>query len=288
MFKLEGLCLCNQPTAMPLVHRPLAITLLFALCGGFVCAQTIVIEGSDTLGAKLVPQLTEAFKARMQGSGQAVAFEVAAEGSNTGIASLISGTAAIGMSSRDPDSKEIASARTQGVELVPIRVATDGIAIIVNEANPLDSISMEEIETIFTGDIQDWAGLTNRQGQISVYTRNTASGTYKEFQKIAMSDRNYGNNALKLAGNEQIAEEVASNPYGIGYVGLAYISRPGIKVLRVDNLMPNDKDYQIARPLYFLINKNQPLDPLVNDFIGFTLSPAGQAVVTRVHCLPNY
>lgn len=272
--------------------RPLKrfiITTLACVVSHFpATAQSIVIEGSDTLGAKLVPQLAEAFKARIEESGREVAFEVAAEGSTTGIASLISGTADIGMSSRAPDTKEISGAQAKGVSIIPIRVATDGVAIIVNKRNPLDSISMEAIEMIFTGDVQNWAGVSHHEGRISVYTRNTSSGTYNEFQKIAMSARDYGSNSLKLAGNEQIAEEVASNPDAIGYVGLAYISRPGIKVLKVDGLMPNNRRYPIARPLYFLINRNQPLDPLVNDFIGFTLSPDGQAIVARVHCLPNY
>ena len=72
--------------------------------------ETIVIKGSDTLGAKMVPQIAEAFKAKMAKEGIDVAFEIAAEGSSTGVASVIDGTAEIGMSSRDPKEKEIAEA----------------------------------------------------------------------------------------------------------------------------------------------------------------------------------
>lgn len=251
-------------------------------------AGTILIKGSDTLGAKLVPQLAEAFKARMQARGTEVAFEIAAEGSSTGIASLIDGKAEIGMSSRQANEMELAKARSRGVALTPIQIATDGIAIIVNEANPLRNITLRQVESVFTGDVADWAALGNRPGSLSAYTRNTASGTYKAFQQLAMSSRDYGTDTLKMAGNERIAEEVARNPGGIGYVGLAYIYRRGIKILPVDGRMPAERSYPVARPLYFYINKNQPLRPLLNDFIGFVLSPEGQAIVSRVHYIPLY
>ena len=251
-------------------------------------AETIVIKGSDTLGAKMVPQLAEAFKAKMAKHGVDVAFEIAAEGSSTGVASVIDGTAEIGMSSRDPKDKEVAKAKTKGVDMKTTTVAKDGIAIIVNEANPMDSISLEEIELIFSGDVTDWSGITAQTGDISAYTRNTSSGTYAVFQKLGMNSRDYGADTQKMAGNEQIAAEVAKNPNGIGYVGLAYIGTPGIKVLPVEGQAPDSKNYPLARPLYYLINKAKTLSPIANDFIGFSMSPEGQAIVNRVHFLSIY
>lgn len=251
-------------------------------------AETIVIKGSDTLGAKMVPQIAEAFKAKMSKQGVDVAFEIAAEGSSTGVASVIDGTAAIGMSSRDPKEKEVAKAKANGIDMKTITVAKDGIAIIVNEANPLESISLEEIELIFSGDVTDWSGISAQTGTISAYTRNTSSGTYAVFQKMGMNSRDYGADTQKMAGNEQIASEVAKNPNGIGYVGLAYINTPGVKVLPIDGAAPDAKDYPLARPLYYLINKNAELSSLESDFIGFSMSPEGQAIVNRVHFLPIY
>ncbi len=248
-------------------------------------AETIVIKGSDTLGAKMVPQIAEAFKAKMSKEGVEVAFEIAAEGSSTGVASVIDGTAEIGMSSRDPKEKEIAKAKSKGVGMNTITVAKDGIALIVNDANPLESISLEEIEMIFSGDVTDWSGITAQTGSISAYTRNTSSGTYAVFQKMAMNSRDYGSDTQKMAGNEQIASEVASNANGIGYVGLAYIHTPGIKVLPVDGAQPDAKNYPLARPLYYLTNSSKPLSPIAQKFIDFSLSPEGQEIVKRVHFL---
>ena len=261
-----------------------AVTLI---CSSQLTAtETIVIKGSDTLGAKMVPQLAEAFKAKKKTEGVEVTFEIAAEGSSTGVASVIDGTAEIGMSSRDLKEKEIAKAKSKGVKMNAITVAKDGIAIIVNEANPLESITLEEIEFIFSGDITDWVGISVQTGNISAYTRNTSSGTYAAFQKMAMSSRDYGEETQKMAGNEQIASEVANNKNGIGYVGLAYIETPGIKVLPIESIQPDAKDYPLARPLYYLINSSKPLSPFAQQFVDFSLRPEGQEIVKRVHFLP--
>lgn len=270
-----------------LLHGLTAATLLvFANLAS--ATETIVIKGSDTLGAKMVPQIAEAFKAKMAKQGVEVAFEIAAEGSSTGVASVIDGTAEIGMSSRDPKDKEVAKAKAKGVDMKTVTVAKDGIAIIVNESNPIDSISIEEIELIFSGDVTDWSGVTAQTGSISAYTRNTSSGTYAVFQKLGMNSRDYGADTQKMAGNEQIAAEVAKNPNGIGYVGLAYINTPGVKVIPVNGAAPDSADYPLARPLYYLINKSQALSSIANDFIGFSMSPEGQAIVNRVHFLSIY
>ncbi|MGB0414285.1 MAG: phosphate ABC transporter substrate-binding protein [Coraliomargarita sp.] len=250
--------------------------------------ETLVIKGSDTLGAKMVPQLAEAFKAKMQKQGVDVAFEIAAEGSSTGVASVIDATAEIGMSSRDPKDKEVAKAKTKGVDMKTLTVAKDGIAIIVNESSPLESITVDEIEMIFSGDATDWSAISTQTGPISAYTRNTSSGTYAVFQKLGMNSRDYGPETQKMAGNEQIAAEVAKNPNGIGYVGLAYINTPGVKVLPVEGSAPTSADYPLARPLYYLINGGKELSSTANDFIGFTMSPEGQAIIERVHFLSIY
>lgn len=268
------------------VIRILLVTAALICATQVTAAETIVIKGSDTLGAKMVPQLAEAFKAKMAAQGIDVAFEIAAEGSSTGVASVIDGTAEIGMSSRDVKEKEIAKAQSKGVEINKITVAKDGIALIVNEANPLDSIALEEVELIFSGDAADWSAISAQTGSISAYTRNTSSGTYAVFQKMAMGSRDYGSETQKMAGNEQIASEVAKNMNGIGYVGLAYLSTPGIKVLPVNGAQPDSKDYPLARPLYYLTNKVEPLSPLAQQFINFSLSEAGQKIVKSVHFLP--
>src|SRR5262249_51237600 len=140
-------------------------------------ADTLVIKGSDTLGAKLVPQLSEEFKAQHPDT----TFNIAAEGSTTGIAAIIDGTAQIGMASRPTKPEEVAAAKAKGVNFKETVVAYDGIAVIVNSASPVKSLTKKQVEQIFTGDVTDWSAVGGSGGKISVYTRNTSSGTYSEF-----------------------------------------------------------------------------------------------------------
>src|SRR5881396_3310735 len=195
-------------------------------------ADRLVIKGSDTLGAKLVPQLAEAFKALHPDT----TFDIAAEGSTTGIAAIIDGTAQIGMSSRRAKSSEVGAAAGKGKNMKPTIVAYDGIAVIVNAANPIKGLTKKQVEQIFTGDVTDWSAVGGSGGKISIYTRNTSSGTYSEFKELAMKKRDYAPDSQKLAGNEQIAAEVGKNPSGVGYVGMAYAKASGVKVVSIDGV----------------------------------------------------
>jgi|TARA_B110000305_G_scaffold64179_1_gene71445 phosphate transport system substrate-binding protein len=253
----------------------------FLLLGlvSFLGAQTkIVIKGSDTLGAKMIPKLAEAY----QNKNASSKFEIAAEGSSTGIAAIIDGTADIGMSSRELKGKEKASAGANGVFLYQTVIATDAVAIIVNEKNPLDSLSSKQVERIFTGDISDWSSVGGSSGKISVYTRNTSSGTYSFFQKVALSSRDYGSNTQKLAGNEQIATEVAKNPQGVGYVGLAYLKAKGIKAVKLNGVYPsnesvNANQYKLSRNLNCFTNGKPKGN--AKSFLDFALTTEGQIIV---------
>src|SRR5437762_4116589 len=184
---------------------------------GSAYADRLVIKGSDTLGAKLVPQLAEQFKAQHPGT----TFGIAAEGSTTGIAAIIDGTAQIGMSSRRAKTSEVGAAASKGKHMKPTIVAFDGIAVIVNSGSPIKSLTKNQVEQIFTGDVTDCSAVGGSGGKISVYTRNTSSGTYSDFKELAMKKRDYAPGSQKMAGNEQIASEVGKNPAGIGYVGMA-------------------------------------------------------------------
>ena len=248
-------------------------------------ADRLVIKGSDTLGAKLVPQLAEEFKSQHPDT----TFDIAAEGSATGFAALIDKTADIGMASRPAKPEEITTAKAKGVDLKPTTVAYDGIAVIVNAANPIKGLTRKQVEQIFTGDITDWSAVGGSPGKLSTYTRNTSSGTYAEFKELAMKKRDYARDSQKMAGNEQIASEVAKNANGVGYVGLAYTKAEGIKVVPIDGILPSketvlDKTYPYARPTFFYTN-GEPAGT-AKEFIDFTASDAGQKIVAQVGFVP--
>lgn len=248
-------------------------------------AEKLVIKGSDTIGAKLVPMLKEEYVTKNSGT----TFEIAAEGSTTGITAIIDGTANIGMSSRPVKQLEVSSASAKGITMKPTIIAYDGIGVIVNANNPITSLTRRQVEQIFTGDVTDWSALGGNAGKISVYTRNTSSGTYSEFKELAMKKRDYASSSQKMAGNEQIASEVAKNPNGVGYVGLAYINVPGVKVVAIDGASPTvesvqKKQYAYARPLFYYTN-GEPQGETAK-FIDFTLSSTGQEIVKKVGFVP--
>jgi len=266
--------------------KKLFVTVLVGLSALTVArGDAIVIKGSDTLGAKLVPQLAEQFKAQYPGT----TFDIAAEGSATGFAALIDKTAAIGMASRPAKPEEIANGKAKGVDLKETIVAYDGIAVIVNTASSIKGLTKKQVEQIFTGEITDWSAVGGSGGKISVYTRNTSSGTYAEFKELAMKKRDYAPDSQKLAGNEQIAQEVGKNPNGVGYIGLAYTKASGIKVVPIDGASPSKesvlaKSYPYARPIFFYTNA-EPTG-VVKEFIDFTVGPDGQKIVEQVGFVP--
>jgi phosphate transport system substrate-binding protein len=259
----------------------LAIALGFAFVSADARAEKLVIKGSDTLGAKLVPQLAEQFKAQNPGT----TFDIAAEGSTTGIAAIIDGTAQIGMSSRRAKTSEVGAASAKGVNMKPTIVAYDGLGVIVNSANPIKNLTKKQVEQIFTGDVTDWSAVGGSSGKISIYTRNTSSGTYSDWKELAMKKRDYASSSQKMAGHEQIAAEVGKNPNGVGYVGLAYMKASGIKVLTIDGAAPSqqavrNKTWPYARPTFYYTN-GEPAG-LAKQFVDFTVGPSGQKIVDRV------
>ncbi len=265
--------------------KKLLFTLAALSAVSLASADKLVIKGSDTLGAKLVPMLAEQYKAMHSG----VAFEIAAEGSTTGISAIIDGTANIGMSSRRAKPTEMSAGAAKGVSLKPTIVAFDGIGVIVNAGNNASSLTKRQIEQIFTGEITDWSQVGGAAGKISIYTRNTSSGTYSDFKDLAMRKRDYASSSQKMAGNEQIAAEVARNPNGIGYVGLAYLHEPGIKVVTVDGADPTEesviaKKYPYARPTFYYTNGEAHGEAA--KFLEFTLSDEGQKIVRKVGFVP--
>lgn len=268
------------------MKKILALSVAAALSVCSLHADTkLVIKGSDTLGAKLVPQLAEAYKNAHPG----VSFSIAAEGSTTGIAAIIDGTADIGMASRRAFTTEVSAAAANGHTLKPTIVAYDGIAVIVNSANPVSKLTKKQIEGIFTGEIKDWSEVGGKPGPISIYTRNTSSGTYSDFKGMAMSKKDYAPDAQKMAGNEEIASEVGKNANGVGYVGMAYMKASGIKPTAVNGVVPSiatvqNHSYPISRSTFYYTNGAATGEAA--SFLAFTISPAGQKIVQQVGFAP--
>jgi len=254
--------------------------------------RMIQIKGSDTL-VNLVQVLAEEYMAKNPGA----AIAVLGGGSGTGITALINGTCDLADHSREWKQKELDLAYEKGVKPRIFAIAIDALSIVVNEKNPIDILTMAQVGSIFRGEIKNWKVLGGADQKISLYGRQSNSGTYAFLQEHVLNNKNYSPDVKEMNGNAQIIEAVTQDVAGIGYVGVGYLFdqngqlRKGIKVLKIKKdetspeYSPLNKEavysarYPISRPLYQSTNGKPSV--AVANFIRFELSPEGQAIVEK-------
>lgn len=262
--------------------------------------------GSDTMNNLLTLWL-EGFKRYYPN----VNIQVEGKGSSTAPPALISGTAQLGPMSRDMKQEEIdAFEKKFGYKPTEIRVAIDALAVYVNKDNPLQGLTLPQVDAIFSktrrggfkSDISTWGALglsgdwSNRP--ISLYGRNSASGTYGYFKEHALFKGDFKDNVKEQPGSASVVQGITEDRFGIGYSGIGY-KTSGVKALPLaltdkdEFYMPDyenclNKKYPLARTLNIYINKvpNKPLDPLLKEFLKFVLTYEGQEVVVKDGYLP--
>jgi len=272
------------------------LTLSLALLGSLLLAapakKMIQIKGSDTL-VNLVQILAEEYMAKNPGT----AIAVLGGGSGTGITGLINKTCDIADHSREWKQKEIDQAWEKGVSPRFFIVAVDGVSIIVNEKNPLGKLTMADVGAIYRGDVKNWKAVGGPDKAVSLYGRQSNSGTYVFMQEHVLGNKNYSTDMKEMNGNAQIIEGILQDEGGIGYVGVGYLFdengkiRKGLKVLDISkqpggqSYSPLDKaavdsgNYPVARPLYQATNGKPNAD--VAAFIAWETGPEGQKIVER-------
>src|SRR5665648_280303 len=174
-----------------------------------------------------------------------------------------------------------------------ITIANDGIAVVVNPANPVDKLTFAQVRGIFNGTISNWKDVGGSDMQITVISRDSSSGTYEYFKENVLEGDNYRQDALTQAATGAIVQSVSQNKGAIGYVGIAYLN-PSTKAieLSIDGVkftiptITNVKngEYPLSRALYYYTN-GQP-EGAVADFINYVLSAEGQAIVEDVGYIP--
>ncbi|TNF36884.1 MAG: phosphate ABC transporter substrate-binding protein PstS family protein [Gammaproteobacteria bacterium] len=262
--------------------------------------------GSDTL-ANLMTFWAEEFKRQYPN----VNIQIQAAGSSTAPPALTEGTSSLGPMSRKMKDKEIeAFEKKFGYKPTGIRVAIDALAVYVNKDNPIESMSISQLDAIFSAtrkcgapaDITTWGqlGLTGSWANrpIQLYGRNSVSGTYGYFKDKGLCKGDFKNNVNEQPGSASVVQSVTSSLNGIGYSGIGY-KTSGVKAL---SLAKKDGDeavaatnenaiegtYPLSRYLYVYVNKhpNKPLPPLEREFIKMVLSKVGQQVVVKDGYVP--
>ena len=262
--------------------------------------------GSDTLN-NLMTLWAEGFRR----SYPDVKIEIEGKGSSTAPPALIAGTSNFGPMSRAMKSKEMdAFEKKFGYKPGRIRVAVDALAVFTNKDNPLKCLSLPQVDAIFSktrkggmkSDVATWGdvGLKDMWASkpISVYGRNSASGTYGYFKKVALYKGDYKDSVKEQPGSSAVVQGVASDKFAIGYSGIGYktadvIALPVSKKTGGKCYGPEAKNaysgnYPIARFLYIYVNKNpnQGLDPLRAQFVKYIFSKEGQQAVIKAGFFP--
>lgn len=258
--------------------------------------ENITVKGSDT-EVNLVLQLAEAY----MDTDPAASISITGGGSGVGIAALLNQKTDIANSSRELSQPEILMANQRGVHISPHIFAADAIAIIVHPSIGVDSLSLSDLGKIYAGDITDWQQVGGKTGAISLYGRQSNSGTFIYFREKVLG-KDFSPALKQMNGTAQIIEAVKNDAGGIGYAGLGYVAdqngtpREGFKVLKISKkpdekaFSPMDLEdikagfYPLTRPLY------QYTDGLptgkVLAFLEFEKSDAAQKIIEKNGYLP--
>ena len=256
--------------------------------------------GSDTLN-NLMTLWAEGFLGKYPN----VKIEIEGKGSSTAPPALIAGTSQFGPMSRPMKAKEEEKFEAKyGYKPTPFRTSVDALAVFVHKDNPIECLSMKQVDAIFSKtrnggyskDIKTWGdvGLKGEWASrpISLYGRNSASGTYGYYKKVALFNGDFKDEVKEQPGSSTVVQGVASSKGGIGYSGVGYktadvrsvpLSKEGGECYDANAENAYSGDYPIGRFLYVYVNKNpnQALDPLRGEFIRYILSRNGQMDVIK-------
>jgi phosphate transport system substrate-binding protein len=235
------------------------------------CSQRkggIIIAGSTSI-QPFIEKIAEHFMEE----NPRIQINVQGGGSTAGILATFNRTCQIGTSSRDLKVSE------KGLKI--FLLAVDGIAVIVHKDNPIDDLSLDQIQGIFSGTIKNWSELGEMNGKIIPVTREEGSGTRGAFEDMVMSDRVISDACLVQDSNGAVREIIATTVQGIGYISVGLVDERE-KALAINGIKPTLVNlitckYRFTRPFLLLVNEKPVGD--IKKFIDYALSDKGQQIL---------
>ena len=236
----------------------------------------VVIKGSTTV-LPITQKAAEEYRKQNK-----VSITIEGSGSGNGIKALIDGTCDIANSSREMKEKELNTAKEKGISVKEITVAIDMIVPVINPANPVKNLSMDQLKGIYDGSIKNWKQVGGKDENIVVISRDTSSGTYEIWHEKVMKKTDVAKDALLQASNGAIVSAIAGNPKAVGYIGYGYIDN-SVKPVTVSGIEPtleNGKSgkFPVSRKLYMYVDEKK-ISGESRKFIDYLLSPDGQKLV---------
>lgn len=273
------------------------------------------LHGSNTIGEKLAPALIEGFLKRQGGDSfnwltgsnpvertlqfkqddKHFAVELFAHGSSTAFKGLNNNLADIAMASRKIKANEITQLKAKAGDLSKVGnehiIALDGLAVIVNQNSPINSMSTETLAKIFAGEITNWAEIGGENHQIAIYARDKNSGTWDTFKSLVLKKykKPLAKNAQRFESSSELTERVSQDEFAIGFIGLNYIGYnkalaisegAGTKPIYPTRFTIATEDYALSRRLYLYTPTNSPKK--VKQFAHFAISDEGQKIVQKL------
>lgn len=262
--------------------------------------------GSDTMN-NLMTLWLEGFRKYYPN----VTIQIEGKGSSTAPPALIEGTAQFGPMSRPMKSTEVDQFEAKyGYKPTALGTALDALAVFVNKDNPIQGLSLAQVDAIFSKtrksgapeDITSWGQLGLKEdwagAHISLYGRNSASGTYGYFKDHALAKGDYKDEVKEQPGSSSVVQGITTDRFGIGYSGLGYVTS-GVRAVPLaakegesfkDGTLQNvlEGSYPLGRYLFLYINKapNKEPDSLVREFAKFVFSKEGQEIVIKDGFMP--
>ena len=264
--------------------------------------------GSDTLN-NLMAYWVEGFNKKYPN----VKIQVEGKGSTTAPPALIEGTSQLGPMSREMKAEEMDKfEKKYGYKPTKVAVAIDTLAVFVHKNNPIKALSLQQVDAMFSKtrkggaakDLKTWGelGLTGEAANrtLSLYVRNSASGTYGYFKEHALFKGDYKDTVKEQPGSSSVVQSVGSDRFAIGYSGIGYATS-GVRAVPLSDEKKNggaafpatyenalSGKYPLSRFLYVYLNTDpkKPIDPLTREFLKFVLSKEGQEIVVKDGFLP--
>ena len=262
-----------------------AVLVLVVLTAGCVStpAQDDVSGTISLAGSTTVLPVAQAVAEIYMTNHKSADIQISGGGSGVGVTAVTSGTADIGMLSRDLKSSE-----KEGNTFKEYVIGRDGIAIIANPANSISALTLAQVRDIYQGKITNWKELGGNDAAIVLVGRDSASGTREFFTEFVLNKEDTAKTMQELNSNGAVQKSVAQTPGAIGYVSLEYVDST-VKAFTIDGISPSvatvlDGIYTINRPL-LMITKGEPTG-LAKSYLDFLLSADGQKILSENGFVP--
>ena len=272
-----------------MLRTAFGLTAILCLAGCGEGKPTVTIKGSDTMVI-----LGQRWAEEYGKKNNSVKIQVNGGGSGVGIAALIDGATDICAASRPMKDKERADVKAKfNKDVTEIPVALDGLAIFLSMNNPIDELSLAQLDGIYRGKITDWKDVGGKPGKIVCYGRENSSGTFQYFKEHVLKNENFATEVQSLPGTAAVINAVSKDEKSIGYGGIGYAKE--VKVIRVKNtdsskaIEPSlatvvSGEYPISRKLFFYLAGEPKGD--AKAFIDWCLSDEGQKICEQVGYFP--